>query len=117
MKYIILGLFCLTSLACLRTPMMLPYPHPNATAAGYLINHAPERFTEDPARSRHWTSEEVLLKAFCFQSTESSALVHILFFDSQTDAIAFEKANQLAKSDTLRSVLNGAVLYVIQAAD
>ncbi len=101
----------------MRSPIKLPYSHPNATAAESFINRAPERFIEDPAKHRQWTQKEVLLKAFCFRSTESSTLVHILFFESQAKAIAFEQANQLHKSDTLRSVLNGAVLYVIQAAD
>lgn len=117
MKYVGLGLFCLISLACMRSPITLPYSHPNATAAQYLINHTSERFIEDPTKSRQWIQKGALLKSFCFQSTESSTLVHILFFESQAKAIAFEQANQLEKSDTLRSVLNGAVLYIIQAAD
>ena len=101
----------------MKSPITLPYSHPNATAAESLINHTPERFTEAPTKGKQWIKSEVLLKSFHFQSTESSTLVYILFFESQANAIAFEQANQLAESDTLRSVLNGAVLYVIQAAN
>lgn len=101
----------------MRPPIEINYSHPNAGAAEYFINHTQERFIQDPTRARQWKEEELLLKAFDFRSTASTTLVHILFFDSQREAIRFEKANNLHTSDTLRSVLNGTVLYVIQSDD
>jgi hypothetical protein len=117
MKYIILILLCLHIFACMRLAIKLNYSHPNALSAEYFINHTKERFIEDHTKGREWTKEELLLKAFDFSSTTSSSIVHILFFDSQTTAIGFERANNFGKSDTLRSVLNGAVLSVIQSDD
>jgi hypothetical protein len=116
MKYILV-LLLLNSLACMRSPIKLNYYHPNTGSAEYLINHTKERFIQAPTQSRKWIQEGLLVKAFDFRSTVSTTLVHILFFDSQTEAIEFEKANNLHNSATLKSVLNGAVLYVIQSDD
>lgn len=101
----------------MRSPIQLNYSHPNVGTAEYFINHTQERFIQDPSQEKKWIQEGLLLKAFNFRSTVSATLIHILFFDSQTEAIAFEKANNLHKSTTLRSVPNGAVLYVIQSDD
>ena len=116
MKYVIVLLF-LHSLACMRSTIQLNYSHPNARSAAYFINHTQERFIQDATKARKWIQAGLVVKAFDFRSTVSPTLVHILFFDSQTEAIEFEKANNLHNSATLRSVLNGAVLYVIQSDD
>ena len=116
MKYALVLLF-FNTLACMRPTIELNYSHPNAGAAQFFINHTQERFIQDATKARKWIQEELLLKAFDFRSTASTTLLHILFFDSQTEAIRFEKINNLHKSTVLRSVLNGAVLYVIESDD
>ncbi|HYG38401.1 MAG TPA: hypothetical protein VD908_07285 [Cytophagales bacterium] len=92
----------------------LNYSHPNVKIAEYFISGTKECFVEDRTKARNWNQNDLILKAFDFRSDTGDTVVHILFFDGQSDAIVFEKANNFKKNDTLRSVLNGAVLYVIE---
>ena len=92
----------------MRTSIKLNYSHPNTGSAENFINQTKERFIEENNKIKEWAQKELILKEFYFRSTESNSSVYILFFDSQTNAIVFEKANKMEKRNLLRSVLNGS---------
>lgn len=95
----------------------IDFEHPNKGPAEYFINHTGEEFVEEPVELKDWKNTALILKMYSFKSVGGNTHVHILFFDTQKDAIALEAANDFWPSDTFHCVLNGSVLYVIEGDD
>lgn len=101
----------------MKSDIHIDFEHPNAGPAQYFINHTGELFVEEPADLKDWNHVELILKMYSFKSSTGNLHVHILFFDTQKDAITLEADNDFWPSDTFHCVLNGSVLYVIEGDD